>query len=271
MTAGGDRFAELAEPLLATAGVTRSTMMGLPCLRREGAFFAAWDGAPGRCWSSWRRRGSTSCSPPGRAVRTGRAAVPAVRGLADAARATRGRRLRGRQDDAVERRGSATCSTSSVPRHQPSSSRGRPAISPRTSSSASTTAWPDPDSSCPARGVGWPNDDAGRSRWGISPGLSRRSDRDRRPASSASDGYAGSRTSTSSSSTTRTSAEPTVVVREPTSSPWTRRCGATSARRPGSSHDDCAAPGSSSGGRRPPRTVRARRGEPTAHIDGTSR
>jgi hypothetical protein len=30
--AGGDRFAELAEPLLATAGVTRSTMMGLPCL-----------------------------------------------------------------------------------------------------------------------------------------------------------------------------------------------------------------------------------------------
>lgn len=32
VTAGGDRFAELAEPLLATAGVTRSTMMGLPCL-----------------------------------------------------------------------------------------------------------------------------------------------------------------------------------------------------------------------------------------------
>ena len=47
MTAGGDRFAELAEPLLATAGVTRSTMMGLPCLRREGAFFAAWDRGTG--------------------------------------------------------------------------------------------------------------------------------------------------------------------------------------------------------------------------------
>jgi hypothetical protein len=43
VTAGGDRFAELAEPLLATTGVTRSTMMGLPCLRRDGVFFAAWD------------------------------------------------------------------------------------------------------------------------------------------------------------------------------------------------------------------------------------
>jgi hypothetical protein len=31
-----DRFAELAEPLPATAGVSRSTMMGLPRLRREG-------------------------------------------------------------------------------------------------------------------------------------------------------------------------------------------------------------------------------------------
>ena len=47
MTAGGDRFAELAEPLLDTAGVTRSTMMGLPCLRREGAFFAARDRGTG--------------------------------------------------------------------------------------------------------------------------------------------------------------------------------------------------------------------------------
>ena len=43
MTAGGDRFGEMAEPLLATTGVTRSTMMGLPCLRRDGVFFAAWD------------------------------------------------------------------------------------------------------------------------------------------------------------------------------------------------------------------------------------
>ena len=47
MTADGDRFAELAEPLLASAGVTRSTMMGLPCLRRKGAFFAAWERGAG--------------------------------------------------------------------------------------------------------------------------------------------------------------------------------------------------------------------------------
>lgn len=38
-----DRFAELAAPLLAEGGVTRSTMMGLPCLRRDGTFFAALD------------------------------------------------------------------------------------------------------------------------------------------------------------------------------------------------------------------------------------
>lgn len=38
-----DRFWEVAEPLLARAGVTRSTMMGLPCLRVDGGFFAAFD------------------------------------------------------------------------------------------------------------------------------------------------------------------------------------------------------------------------------------
>ena len=40
---GEMRFWHLAEPLLDTAGVTRSTMMGLPCLRIDGAFFASWD------------------------------------------------------------------------------------------------------------------------------------------------------------------------------------------------------------------------------------
>lgn len=35
-------FWELAEPLLA-AGATRSTMMGFPCLRMNGAFFASCD------------------------------------------------------------------------------------------------------------------------------------------------------------------------------------------------------------------------------------
>src|SRR5262249_55344882 len=37
------RFWSLAEPLLARAGVTRSTMMGFPCLRLNGDFFASCD------------------------------------------------------------------------------------------------------------------------------------------------------------------------------------------------------------------------------------
>ena len=37
------RFWDLAEPLLAQPGVSRSTMMGLPCLRINGAFFTSWD------------------------------------------------------------------------------------------------------------------------------------------------------------------------------------------------------------------------------------
>ena len=37
---GTDRFWELAEGWLAREGVTKSTMMGFPCLRRDGAFFA---------------------------------------------------------------------------------------------------------------------------------------------------------------------------------------------------------------------------------------
>jgi hypothetical protein len=40
---GEARFWELAEPLLARPGVERSTMMGLPCLRIHGAFFASCD------------------------------------------------------------------------------------------------------------------------------------------------------------------------------------------------------------------------------------
>jgi hypothetical protein len=44
MTADGEaRFWELAEPLLAQVGVTRSTMMGYPCLRLQGDFFACLD------------------------------------------------------------------------------------------------------------------------------------------------------------------------------------------------------------------------------------
>ena len=43
MLAGEVRFWDLAEPLLGQPGVTRSTMMGLPCLRWNGAFFASCD------------------------------------------------------------------------------------------------------------------------------------------------------------------------------------------------------------------------------------
>jgi hypothetical protein len=42
-TAGEDLFWELAAPLLDEAGVTRSTMMGFPCLRLAGDFFASCD------------------------------------------------------------------------------------------------------------------------------------------------------------------------------------------------------------------------------------
>lgn len=35
--------AGIPEPLLDLPNVTRSTMMGLPCLRVDGAFFASWD------------------------------------------------------------------------------------------------------------------------------------------------------------------------------------------------------------------------------------
>lgn len=37
------RFWQHAEPFLERPGVSRSTMMGLPCLRVQGAFFASFD------------------------------------------------------------------------------------------------------------------------------------------------------------------------------------------------------------------------------------
>ena len=40
---GEHRFWALAQPLQKRVGVTRSTMMGLPCLRVGGAFFASCD------------------------------------------------------------------------------------------------------------------------------------------------------------------------------------------------------------------------------------
>lgn len=42
-TAGEAKFCDLAQLLLTRPGVERSTMMGLPCLRVHGAFFAGCD------------------------------------------------------------------------------------------------------------------------------------------------------------------------------------------------------------------------------------
>jgi hypothetical protein len=41
--ASDDEFWDAATPLLQRPGVTRSTMMGYPCLRLHGDFFASWD------------------------------------------------------------------------------------------------------------------------------------------------------------------------------------------------------------------------------------
>ena len=41
--AGEERFWDLTEPLLARPEVTRSTMMGFPCVRVNGQFFASTD------------------------------------------------------------------------------------------------------------------------------------------------------------------------------------------------------------------------------------
>ena len=40
---GENRFWTLSEPLLEQSGVSRSTMMGFPCLRLNGDFFASCD------------------------------------------------------------------------------------------------------------------------------------------------------------------------------------------------------------------------------------
>ena len=44
MTEGGALWAQLSEELVASdPAISRSTMMGLPCLRLDGAFFASLD------------------------------------------------------------------------------------------------------------------------------------------------------------------------------------------------------------------------------------
>jgi hypothetical protein len=47
MESDEDRFWDAAAPLLEQHDVTRSTMMGLPSLRVQGKFFAAFDRASG--------------------------------------------------------------------------------------------------------------------------------------------------------------------------------------------------------------------------------
>jgi hypothetical protein len=44
---GEDLFWELAAPLMTDSAVTRSTMMGFPCLRYHGRFFASTDRTTG--------------------------------------------------------------------------------------------------------------------------------------------------------------------------------------------------------------------------------
>jgi hypothetical protein len=43
LSAKESQFWEIAAPLQASPAVTRSTMMGLPCLRVNGQFFASFD------------------------------------------------------------------------------------------------------------------------------------------------------------------------------------------------------------------------------------
>ena len=157
---------------------------------------------------------------------------------------------------------SPTCSMNSVPTHRPSSTRGRRAISLRTSYCASTTTSRHQGSSCPVRGAASPNDDEPHSRVKTSAGSLQRSDPDRHQVSSASVGCGAWPTSTSSSSTTRTCAEPTVVLPGRTRPRWMRRYGATSVARHGSSLGDYAAQGSNSSGRGRPTPYEPGAGNP---------
>lgn len=43
-------FWDLVQPMYADPAVQRSTMMGLPCIRFTGRFFASLDRRTGRCW-----------------------------------------------------------------------------------------------------------------------------------------------------------------------------------------------------------------------------
>jgi hypothetical protein len=66
-SSGEERFWELANPLLTHAGVTRSTMMGFPCLRLAGDFFASCDRRTGHLVIKLTEARATALIDAGRA------------------------------------------------------------------------------------------------------------------------------------------------------------------------------------------------------------
>ena len=64
---GEERFWKLASPLLTQAGVTRSTMMGFPCLRLAGDFFASCDRRTGHLVIKLNEARATALIDAGRA------------------------------------------------------------------------------------------------------------------------------------------------------------------------------------------------------------
>ena len=66
-SSGEQRFWKLANPLLTQAGVTRSTMMGFPCLRLAGDFFASCDRRTGHLVIKLNEERATALIEAGRA------------------------------------------------------------------------------------------------------------------------------------------------------------------------------------------------------------
>ena len=66
-SSGEERFWKLADPLLTQAGVTRSTMMGFPCLRLAGDFFASCDRRTGHLVIKLNEERATALIEAGRA------------------------------------------------------------------------------------------------------------------------------------------------------------------------------------------------------------
>ncbi len=66
-SSGEERFWKLADPLLTQAGVTRSTMMGFPCLRLAGDFFASCDRRTGQLVIKLNEERATALIDSGRA------------------------------------------------------------------------------------------------------------------------------------------------------------------------------------------------------------